>query len=147
MSALVDAQKTAQGGQTKITPALIDQVLNRLEQGLGAPGKRTTTAVALVFDPVSIGVDDPGGGDINYDLGSGDLTDTTMGTWVDVDGNIEIVIVFDPLATSGDVNVTISDAPSDASGAAVVLGTNDDTTMDLTDAIDAGMTSFDIPPD
>jgi hypothetical protein len=147
LSALLDAQKTQQGGQAKITPALIDQVLNRLEQGLGAPGKRTTTAVALVFDPVSIGVDDPAGGSIDDSLDSNTLTDTTMDSFVDVDGNIEIVILFDPPATSGDISVTVSDVPPDASGAAVVLGTNDDTTMDLTDDLDAGMTQFDIPPD
>jgi hypothetical protein len=57
------------------------------------------------------------------------------------------VILFDPPATSGDITVTIGDVPPDASGAAVVLGSNDDTIMDLTDAIDAGMTQFDIPPD
>jgi hypothetical protein len=147
LSAVLDAQKTQQGGQAPITPALIDQVLNRLEQGLGAPGKRTTTAVALVFDPVSIGVDDPGGGAIDSDLGSDTLTDTTMDSFVDVDGNIEVVILFDPPATSGDINVTVSDVPPDASGAAVVLGTNADTTIDLTDDLDAGMTQFDIPPD
>jgi hypothetical protein len=147
LSALFDAQKTAQGGQAPITPALIDQVLNRLEQGLGAPGHRLATAVALVFDPVSIGVEDPSGGAVDYNLGSGDLTDSTMDTYVDVDGNIEVVILFDPPATSGDITVTISDVPPDASGAAVVLGTTDDTTIDLTDEIDAGMTQFDIPPD
>jgi hypothetical protein len=147
LSALVDAQKMQQGGQANITPALIDQVLNRLEQGLGAPGTRTTTAVALVFDPVSIGVDDPAGGAVNYDLGSDDLTDTTMDSFVDVDGNIEIVILLDPPATAGDISVTVGDVPPDASGAAVVLGTNDDTTMDLTDDLDAGMTQFDVPPD
>jgi hypothetical protein len=147
LSALFDAQKTAQGGQAQITPALIDQVLNRLEQGLGAPGKRTTTAVALVFDPVSIGVEDPSGGAVGYDLGTGDLTDTTKDSYVDVDGNIEVVILFDPPAFGGDITVNIGDVPPDASGAAVVLGTADDTTMDLTDEIDAGMTQFDIPPD
>jgi hypothetical protein len=114
---------------------------------LGAPGQRTTTAVALVFDPVSIGVEDPGGGTVDYNLDSGDLTDTTMDTYVDVDGNIEIVIIFDPPAMAGDVSVTVSDVPPNASGAAVVLGTTGDTTMDLTDAFDAGITQFDIPPD
>jgi hypothetical protein len=147
LSALLDAQKTQQGGQAKITPALIDQVLNRLEQGLGAPGKRTTTAVALVFDPVSIGVDDPAGGSIDDNLDSNTLTDTTMDSFVDVDGNIEVVILFDPPATSGDISVTVGNVPPDASGAAVVLGTNSDTTMDLTDDLDAGMTQFDVPPD
>jgi hypothetical protein len=146
LSALLDAQKTAQGGQVKITPALIDQVLNRLEQGLGAPGQRTTTAVALVFDPVSITVQDPGGGAINSDLGTDTLTDTTMDTYVDVDGNIEVVILFDPPAAAGDISVTVSDVPPDASGAAVVLSPNGDATMDLTDELDAGMTQFDIPP-
>jgi hypothetical protein len=147
LSAVLDAQKTQQGGQAQITPALIDQVLNRLEQGLGAPRERTTTAVALVFDPVSIGVDDPGGGEIDSNLDSDTLTDTTMDTFVDVDANIEVVILFDPPATAGDINVTVSDVPPDASGAAVVLSPDADTTIDLTDDLDAGMTQFDIPPD
>ena len=99
-----------------------------------------------MFDPVSIGVDDPTGGAVDYDLGSGDLTDTTMDSYVNVDGNIEIVILFDP-ATSGDIMLTIDDVPPDASGAAVVLGTKNDTIMDLTDQIDMAMTQFDIPPD
>jgi hypothetical protein len=147
LSALLDQQKTAQGGQAQITPALIDQVLNRLEQGLGAPGQRKTTAVALVFDPVSIGVEDPTGDSVDYSLQSDTLTDDTMDSYVDVDGNIEVVILFDPPTDIGDISVTVGDVPPDASGAAVVLGTNEDTTMDLTDDLDSGMTEFDIPPD
>jgi hypothetical protein len=147
LSALLDEQKTAQGQQAQITPALIDQVLNRLEQGLGAPGQRKTTAVALVFDPVSIGVDDPSGDSVDYSLQSDTLTDDTMDSYVDVDGNIEVVILFDPPTDMGDISVTVGDVPPDASGAAVVLGTNADTTMDLTDELDSGMTQFDIPPD
>ena len=38
LSALLDAQKTQQGGQAQITPALIDQVLNRLDAGAGRAG-------------------------------------------------------------------------------------------------------------
>jgi hypothetical protein len=147
LSALLDEQKTAQGGQAQITPALVDQVLNRLEQGLGAPGQRTTTAVALVFDPVSVGVEDPTGDSVDYSLQSDTLTDDTMDSYVDVDGNIEVVILFDPPTDLGDISVTVGDVPPDASGAAVVLGTNEDTTMDLTDDLDSGMTQFDIPPD
>jgi hypothetical protein len=147
LSALLDQQKTAQGGQARITPALVDQVLNRLEQGLGAPGQRKTTAVALVFDPVSIGVEDPSGDSVDYSLQSDTLTDDTMDSYVDVDGNIEVVILFDPPTDLGDISVTVGDVPPDASGAAVVLGTSEDTTMDLTDDLDAGMTQFDIPPD
>ncbi len=152
LSAVLDAQKTQQGGQAQITPALIDQVLNRLEEGLGAPAHRTTTAVALLFDPVSIGVDDPDGDMIDYDLGSDDLTDDTMDSYVNVDDNIEIVIIFDPLMDvtgqgNMDVTVDVSDVPPDASGAAVALGDNGDDTMDLTDDLDDGVTDFDIPAD
>ncbi len=150
LSAVLDAQKTQQGGQAQITPALIDQVLNRLDQGLGAPGHRTTTAVALVFDPVSIGVDDPDGGSIDSDLGTNTLTDTSMDSYVDVDNNIEIVVLFDPLMNGmdqGDITVDVSDVPPGASGAAVVLGDDGDDTMDLTDDLDNGVTNFDIPVD
>ena len=35
--------------------------------------------------------------------------------------------------------------PADASAGVIVLGDNGDTTMDLTDDLDAGMTQFDIP--
>ena len=52
--------------------------------------------MALLFDPVSIGVDDPAGDMIDYDLGTGDLIDTTMDSYVYVDGNIEIIVLFDP---------------------------------------------------
>jgi hypothetical protein len=95
----------------------------------------------------SIGVDDPGGGEIDSNLDSDTLTDTTMDTFVDVDANIEVVILFDPPATAGDINVTVSDVPPDASGATVVLSPDADTTIDLTDDLDAGMTDFEIPPD
>ena len=89
---------------------------------------------------------------IDYDLGTGDLTDTTMDSYVDVDGNIEIVVLFDPLmdvlsSDNMDITVEVSDVPPDASAAAIVLGDNGDTTMDLTDDLDAGMTQFDIPVD
>jgi hypothetical protein len=151
LSALFDATKTTQGGQVAITPALIDQVLNRLEQGLGPVGTRTATAVALIFDPVSIGVNDPAGDSVDYSLSSDTLTDNTVDSWVDVDSNIEVVVLFDPLMDAPpdatDVTVALSDVPPDAGGAAVVLGDGGDATMDLTDAIDSGQTEFDINAD
>jgi hypothetical protein len=71
-----------------------------------------------------------------------------MDSYVYVDGNIEIIVLFDPFMDemAQDITVEVSDVPEGASAGVIVLGDDGDTTMDLTDDLDAGMTQFDIPP-
>jgi hypothetical protein len=80
LDALLNAKQSQQGQgiHSALTPALIDQVLNRLERALGTSGHRTTTAVALILDPVSFDVVDPSGDAVDFnpptDMGNIDLT-------------------------------------------------------------------------
>jgi hypothetical protein len=151
LDALLNAQQTqqGQGNHTALTPALIDQVLGRLEQALGTSGPRTTTAVALILDPVSFDVVDPNGDAVDYNLQTDTLSDDTETAYVDVTTNIEMVIDFNPPTDMGNIDLTVNDVPPDALGAAVVLGPDpgDVTVMDLTDELDSGTTQSEIPPD
>jgi hypothetical protein len=150
LDALLNAQQTqqGQGNHAALTPALIDQVLGRLEQALGTSGPRTTTAVALILDPVSFDVVDPSGDAVDYNLQTDTLSDDTETAYVDVTTNIEMIIDFNPPTDMGNIDLTVNDVPPDALGAAVVLGPDpgDVTMMDLTAELDSGTTQFDITP-
>jgi hypothetical protein len=151
LDALLNAKQTqqGQGNQSALTPALIDQVLHRLEQALGTSGHRTTTAVALILDPESLTVVDPNGGSVDYNLTTDTLTDDTQTAYVDVTTNIEMIVDFNPPTDMGNIDLNVADVPPDALGAAVVLAPDpaNDVVTNLTDELDRSITQFDIPPD
>jgi hypothetical protein len=150
LDALLNATQTqqGQGSPSALTPALIDQVLHRLEQALGTSGHRTTTAVALILDPVSLSVVDPNGGSVDYNLTTDTLTDDSQTAYVDVTTNIEMIVDFNPPTDMGAIDLNVADVPPDALGAVVVLAPDpaDDAVMNLTDELDSGITQFQIPP-
>jgi hypothetical protein len=150
LDALLNAKQTqqGQGNQAALTPALIDQVLHRLEQALGTSGHRATTAVALILDPVSLSVVDPIGGSVDYNLTTDTLTDDTQTAYIDVTTNIEMIVDFNPPSDMGNIDLNVADVPTDALGAAVVLAPDPakDAVMNLTDELDSGTTQFSIPP-
>src|SRR5262249_42713415 len=95
------------------------------------------------LDPVSIGLEDPAGDTIDYDLGSGTLTDTTTTTFVDVVGNIEVVVVLAAPDDAGDVALQVDDVSAGARGGVVVLGPEDSEVIALTHGLSDGRTEFD----
>jgi hypothetical protein len=142
LGALLDATLTTLGNDPQITPLLIDQVQRRLAPPLGAAGQRPVRLVALWADPVSLDLVDPAG-DLNYNLSSGQLSNTIPDSYVSVVGNVEVVVLAVPAdgSTLG-LTLNVANVPATARGGVVLLGENTDQTLALTDALQQGVTSF-----
>src|SRR5262249_14144191 len=139
LGALLDATLTQRGDDPSIPQALLEQITGRFDPSLGQPGQRPTSMLVLFLDPGSLGLEDPNGNNIDYDTGTGNLTDTVPGGYVDVVGNIEVLVIPTP---GGTFTLNVGDLGATARGGAVVLGANGDQVMNLTDALRGGTTSF-----
>jgi hypothetical protein len=139
LGALLDAQLTSSGDAAGITGQLLAQVQARLGPAAGAVGQRPTGVVVLWLDPVSLGVTDPSGMHADYNQGTGALNNGLMGGYVNVGGNIDVVVLP---ASSGQVGLQVSDVPATARGGLVFLGPQGNTQQSLTGALRAGTTSF-----
>jgi hypothetical protein len=139
LGALLDAQLTSSGDAAGITGQLLAQVQARLGPAAGAVGQRPTGVVVLWLDPVSLDVTDPSGMHADYNQGTGALNNGLMGGYVNVGGNIDVVVLP---ASSGQVGLQVSDVPATARGGLVFLGPAGDMQQSLTDPLRAGTTSF-----
>jgi hypothetical protein len=139
LGALLDAQLTSAGDAAGITGQLLAQVQARLGPAAGAVGQRPTGVVVLWLDPVSLDVTDPSGMHADYNQGTGALSNGTGGGYVNVGGNIDVVVLP---ASSSQVGLQVSDVPATARGGLVFLGPQGNTQQSLTDPLRAGTTSF-----
>ena len=145
LGALLDSALSTAGDQPGITPELIDEVINRFGPALGAVGSRQASATVLWLDPVSINVLDPDGGGLDYSLGTDSLVDTTGNLYINVSGNIEIIVVLSPPVSTAPILLTVADVPPTARGGAVILGPDGSQSLSLTGDLRTGVTQFTIP--
>jgi hypothetical protein len=142
LGAVLDATLTASGDSPQITPQLIGQVLSRFAPAVGSPGQRPERLLALWLDPMSPALATQSG-NIDYTLGSGQLSDTVSDSFVAVAGNVEVIVVAVPAdGSSQSFTLSLSDVPAGGRGGVVLLGESADQTIALTDAIRGGTTVF-----
>jgi hypothetical protein len=139
LGALLDAQLTSVGDAPSVTAQLLAQIKARLDPALGALGQRPTGVLVLWLDPVPLALTGPDGNQAVYDQPDNSLTNMIPGSYVDVVGNIEVLVLN---GTSGQVGLQVNNVPATARGGMVLLGPNQDETMGLTDALRNGTTSF-----
>src|SRR5690606_15890927 len=99
--------------------SLINQLQFRISAALGPPGARETSLLVLLLDPVSINLVDPNGTSAQYDLQTNSVSSTIPNTFVEVAGNVELIIVADALGAYG---LQVQDIPTQPRG---VLGLAD----------------------
>ncbi len=145
LAAFLDQELTLKGDDPSVTPGLIDQVLRRFDPSLGSAGQRDTTAIVLILDPVSIEVDDPAGGMTTYNLLDDTLVQENPFVYVNVGGNIEILVILSSPTTTSPIVLTVNNAQPTSRGAAVVLGPSGNQMIPLTGPIRSGQQSFVIP--
>jgi hypothetical protein len=139
LGALLDAQLTSQGDTPAIATQLLAQIQARLDPAVGPAGQRPTGVVVLWLDPVSLGVTDPNGNQAEYDPGTGNLSNGLPNGYVNVGGNIEL-IVFP--ASAGLLSLQVSGVAAGAQGGLVFAGPQGDQEQSLTPALQSGTTSF-----
>jgi hypothetical protein len=139
LGALLDAQLTSAGDTPGITTELLSQIQARLAPALGAFGQRPTNVLVLWLDPVPLGLTSPDGGAVVYDQQDNTLEDTIPDGYVNVVGNIEVIVLT---GTSGQVTLQVSNVPPTARGGVVMLGQDQDQAMGLTDDLRNGDTTF-----
>jgi hypothetical protein len=139
LGALLDALLSARGDHPAITAQLIDQVMARFAPGLGPPGQRPASLLVLVLDPVSISLVDPAGKAFTYDLQTNTTVNGLARTYVEVGGNVEVVVIANP---GGVLNLTVKDVPTLARGGWVYFGGLRDEMRLLTDELRSGIDTF-----
>ncbi len=142
LGALLDAQVTSQGDAPGITPALLDQA-QEVFNGTGAGGSGPSFLV-LFLDPVALSLVDPQSKRTTFDLQTNQVTNTQPKTYVEVGGNIEVVLVAD---IAGVFRLNVSDVDATARGGALIIGPDGAQEVSLTDQLRAGVQdfSFDVP--
>lgn len=146
LGALLDSILSAKGdnrfagdkGQRN-TEDLLTQIVARISPSLGAVGERLASILVVLLDPVSISLVDPAGKSFQYDLQLNTVANNLSRTFVEVGGNVELVVIAQP---SGAFNLLVSDVPPLARGGWAYLGNQQSTVQLLTAAIRGGERSF-----
>lgn len=139
LSSLLDAILTEIGDAPSVTASLIDQLQFRIAAGLGQLGQRDTSLFVLLLDPVSINLADPNGNTVDYDLQTGSVVNNIPRTYVEVAGNIELIVVADALGAYG---LQIKDVPTQPRGAVGTANNSGSPFESLTEAIRSGTLQF-----
>ncbi len=126
-------------GDEPVTAEILEHILARIAPSLGELGQRPTSLLVLFLDPVSFGLVDPNGQRTTFDLQTNQLASYVPKTFVEVGGNVEVIVVAD---AAGDYRLDLADIPERARGAAVLLGNHWQEAISLTPAIRDGERSF-----
>jgi hypothetical protein len=143
LGALLDSQISTFGDSPQVTSALLAQAQAILGPGSTAPGE-VPSFLVLALDPLSLNLVDSQNRRAVFDLKSNEVTNSQPKTYVQVGGNIEVVVVADPARTYA---LNVSDVNETARGGALILSPDGTQVISLTDALRAGVQdfSFDVP--
>ncbi len=135
LGALLDALLRAKGDDPSISPALMAQILARILPGLDP----TASLLVIWLDPVSINLADSEGARAVYTEGGRAVESGLRNTYVEVGGNMELVVVA---AASGTFTLNVATAGAASRGGAAVITNGGVQPVALTDAIRGGTDRF-----
>jgi hypothetical protein len=138
IGALLDALVTQMGDDPGVTQALLDQGDATLAPGITGTG---SSAYFLVFilDPVSLNLVDPQGQRAVVDLKTNTVTNAQPKTYIDVGGNVELLVLADVAGTFG---LTVGSVHATARGGALIIGPDGTQSISITDQLRAGVSEF-----
>lgn len=117
---LLDSLLTDLGDNPNITERLLLQIIAIIKPGLiGADGLPIVNLAVAFFDPTSIGLVAPDGATLNHDLGTNTFTSNLRQTFVEVGGNIELIVIANPV---GEYELSLADVPARARAGVVYFG-------------------------
>jgi hypothetical protein len=141
LGALLDALLTTSGDQSSTTGEILAQIVARVAPALGAMGERLVSLGVFFLDPVSFGLVDPQGRSLAYDLRTSALSNNLPNTFVEVGGNVELVVIPNP---AGIYRLNVADVPPHARGGYVHFSNLSPTAAPITAALRAGESIFTI---
>jgi hypothetical protein len=139
LGALLDAQLTAFGDENSITRDLLQHIVDRFSPALGQFGERLISLAIIFLDPLSFGLDDPDGRTFSYNLKDGSVVNGLRRTFVEVGGNVEVVVIPNPM---GAYSLNVADVPDRARGGLVYLDAQGALTRLFTDSLRTGASQF-----
>ncbi len=138
LSSIVD-DILKESGDQPLTEKVRQFIFDKITPGLGVLGSRPVTMLILFLDPVSLSMVDPNGQRAVYDLQTNELVNNVPKTFVEVGGNVELLVVADAV---GEYRLNVQDIPERARGMAVLLGNASENAISLTAAIRGGQQDF-----
>src|SRR5262249_5662539 len=138
LRALLDAALTQQGDSLTLTAALDDQIVARLDPGLGLPGQRPVGLLVLWLDPVLFSVTDPQGKRLDYSPAEQKLSNNIRGAYVNVSFNVELVVLPLFRNSAGRFVLTVGDVAATARGSIILLVSSGPVVDPFTGALRAG---------
>ncbi len=134
LGALLNALQDALGDAPGVSDGINTQILDSFLPGAGG-----VSFLIIWLDPVSVRLADPQGARAVYDLQTNTLTNTLARAFIEVGGNIEVLVLPGVLGT---FTLNIADVLPQARGGAVVIDSGGARSVSLTDAIRAGERQF-----
>jgi hypothetical protein len=138
LSALLDSQLQQTGDNPAITTAINNEILARF--GAAFASSQNVSYAIIWLDPVSLDLQAPQGGErTSYSLASNKESSSLKRTYVEVGGNVEVVVLA---GVSGTFKLDVSDVPQTARGGAVVLDSTGSQLLAFTNDLRDGTTQF-----
>lgn len=145
MGALLDALLRERGDDPQITDYILDQIVARFYTSVRPLLEDSGSLLVLFLDPVSISLVDPGGNSFVYDLRSNFVASTLPNTFVEVGGNVEIVVLPYP---TGAYHLNLAQVTVASRGGFVYFGKEGTDVVSFTEALrsQALNTTFGVGP-
>jgi hypothetical protein len=140
LAAILDSALTEQGDDPGISQRINDHIRERMAAALGQLATPPSLLVVWL-DPGSFVITEPAGGGASYDIGNDDLMDEIDGAYVDVIGNIEVIVLA---PQEGVYDFVVSDLGEQARGGYVLVSEFEVVTESFTPELRSGITEFEI---
>ena len=139
LSFLLDNLLTEFGDAAEITPTILNQITDRFRVAIGDLTERLTSMLIVFLDPVSLDLVDPGNNRVTFDLQTNEVARTIPNAFVEVGGNVEIVVIPN---VNGQYRLDVADVPAAARGGVVFLGRQSEMVQTFTNELRSGTRSF-----
>jgi hypothetical protein len=142
LRALLDAGLTKLGDVLTLTGALDNQIVDRLDPGLGTPSQRPIGLLVLWLDPGSFSLIDPQNKRLQYSLGEGKLGNQISGAYVNISSNVELVVLPLFRGSGGRYLLNVGEIAATARGSVILLASSGNQVLPLTPDLREGMRDF-----
>ncbi len=140
--ALLDAELSRRGDSPVIPGTIDNQIVDRFNPALGAVGQRPVAVLVIWLDPVSPFVADSRGSRVVYDQQDSSFVNTFSKAYVNVTGNLEVIVLPFLATTTETLRLAVKDVPSTVRGGVLYFGADHNEVRPLTADLRSGTTEF-----